>query len=144
LRIKKCIDFVLQNSKLSYELKACPIAFIQTFASLRDSQCGLKKYCNPFSAPSSVNERPSKITIKTKGKLAVKYRIFVEDFIDFQMAKSIEKPQIRIKFHDSNKINLQIQIQAVIKHATRSHLIPPGDSIPNDIFKTLFLRRIIK
>lgn len=53
------------------ELKTCEAALIQTLESLSNDQFGLKKYLRPISAPSSVNARPKKTMIKTKGSVAV-------------------------------------------------------------------------
>lgn len=61
--------------------------FALTLAFPSNAQFGRKKYLRPFSAPSSVNERPIKTTINTNGKVAVKYLTLADDLIDFQIAK---------------------------------------------------------
>lgn len=91
-----------------------------TFACLSCSQLGRKKYCNPLSAPSRVSDLPKNIIIKINGKVAVKYRTLADDLIDFHIAK-------------------YTRIQAQTRHATSSHLIAPGYSIPSLICNTLFL-----
>lgn len=54
------------------------------------------------------------------GNVAVKYRTLADDFIDFQMAK-------------------YTNIQAHIRHATKSHRNAPASSKPVLIWSTLFL-----
>lgn len=91
-----------------------------TFASPSSSQRGWKKNCRPLSAPSRVRDRMRKTTIKRSGRVAVRYLTCADDFIDFQT----EKYTI---------------IQAVIRHATSSHLKAPESSIPLLIWRTLLL-----
>lgn len=69
-----------------------------------------------------MRDRVRKTTIRRKGSVAVRYLTCADDLMDFQMEK-------------------YTMIQAVIRHATSSHLKIPGSSMPLLICRTLLLNR---
>lgn len=80
-------NIIIDPKAIPIELKICDAAFTHGFDCFNSFQSGLKKYLNPLSAPSRVNDRPRKTIISKNGKVVVMYRTLADDFMLFHSAK---------------------------------------------------------